>query len=61
MNRELSCQMYQQSGDMGLGVPFSSASYALLTCHIAHVCGVFFNSILIYQALIFVLINEIAI
>jgi len=35
---ELSCQMYQRSCDMGLGVPFNIASYALLTYMIAHVC-----------------------
>jgi len=37
-NGELSCQMYQRSCDMGLGVPFNIASYSLLTCMIAQVC-----------------------
>lgn len=37
-NGELSCQMYQRSCDMGLGVPFNIASYALLTVMVAHVC-----------------------
>lgn len=35
----LSCQWYQRSCDMGLGVPFNIASYSLLTIMLAHVTG----------------------
>ncbi|NXY57478.1 TYSY synthase, partial [Callaeas wilsoni] len=53
VNGELSCQLYQRSGDMGLGVPFNIASYSLLTYMIAHVTGLKVGYLIILFILVY--------
>ncbi|NWI03582.1 TYSY synthase, partial [Tichodroma muraria] len=56
LNGELSCQLYQRSGDMGLGVPFNIASYSLLTYMIAHVTGLKVGYLIILFILLYIVI-----
>jgi thymidylate synthase len=48
IGNELSCSLYQRSGDVGLGVPFNIASYSLLTHIIAKHCGLIAKEFLYY-------------
>jgi len=43
---KLSCQLYQRSGDIFLGVPYNIASYALLTMMMAQVCGLGYGELI---------------
>ena len=48
MDNELSCSLYQRSGDVGLGVPFNIASYSLLTHILAKHCGLVAKEFIYY-------------
>ena len=48
IGNELSCSLYQRSGDVGLGVPFNIASYSLLTHILAKHCGLVASEFIYY-------------
>lgn len=48
IGNQLSCSLYQRSGDVGLGVPFNIASYSMLTHLLAHHCGLEANEFVYY-------------
>ena len=48
IGNELSCSLYQRSGDVGLGVPFNIASYSLLTHILAKHCGLIAKEFVYY-------------
>ena len=48
IGEELSCSLYQRSGDVGLGVPFNIASYSLLTYILAKHCGLIAKEFVYY-------------
>ena len=48
IGEELSCSLYQRSGDIGLGVPFNIASYSLLTHILAKHCGLIAKEFVYY-------------
>lgn len=59
VNNKLSCLMYQRSADCGLGLPFNIASYALLTCIIAHITGLQLGELIITTGDTHVYLNHI--